>query len=251
MNVANFFYVGLAVLLGVILLWPRTPMPPAAMHILIEDSSTSTVEGCACLKERGRGKIVGATRPGEILALYTTGDSVSNHQPRLVWSQKIPYSGTVTGDKAKLSAEIEATLNELETACRAIPRTNESPLFESVKVVLDQIRPQCPPESRCDITMRTDLREEVNANLVQRFKAAKRGKPANVQPQPLDNAGISIAFTGVSEMAPTTKVKATERQGEGDIWKRLWKETFTHGEQVTFEPICAPPRLPPSARVTH
>lgn len=249
MNVSKLFFVVLVVLVGV-MLWPRKSIPPAT-HSFIDDSSLSTVDGCACLKEHGRSKIYGAIRHGEVMALYAIGDATTAYQPRLVWSKPIPFDQTVTGDKAKWHADVEAMLGELESACRTIPRTKESPLVEAVKVVLEQMRPQCPPESRCDITMLTDLREEVNVNFVKRFQAAKRGKLSGDLPLSLDNAGIAVAFTGVSETAPTTKVKADTRQGEGDIWQRLWKELFTHGEQVTFEPICAPPRLLSTARATH
>lgn len=224
-----------------------TPVPPPE-HIFIYDQSNSKIDGCACLTQEARRLVNNVKLNKEIISLYALGTAESGYKPKPIASFEIPKSDSVYKDRAKEKEQIENLITDLENKCKSIPRTNMTPLFQAVNTAVEQLKRKCSPKSGCSIFVQTDLEESIEPELLNAFKTVKGGKePLNLKS--IDNAGIFIAFAGISELVVSPKKNtdgkdknkdnSLDKMKDAEIWQKLWTRIFTHTDLIDFRPICS------------
>jgi hypothetical protein len=225
----------------------HTPVPPPE-HIFIYDQSTSKINGCTCLTQEARKLVNNVKLNKEIISLYALGTPESGYKPKPIASYEIPKNDSVYKDRTKEKEQIENLIADLENKCKAIPRTDTTPLFQAVNTAVEQLKRKCSPQSRCSIFVQTDLEESIEPQVLDAFKTVKGGKePLNLKS--IDNTGIFITFAGVSELVvspkkPTNgkdknKDKSLDKMKDAEIWQKLWTRILTHNDSIDFRPICS------------
>lgn len=217
---------------------------PPAHHSIILDQSDSKINGCGCIREYARQQFIKPHQKGEMLFFYVLGTPERGFQPRLVWSHEIPKDDRTMTDPETLKKQFDVLLNDLDSQCQAVPKITNTPLYEGVKRVIQQMQVHCKPGSNCTLYAQTDLEETVEPNLIQAFKTENRVGKSSSEIKQIENNGIQITFAGVSEIVIDTdndkiKGKTNTKLGNGEVWQTLWRRVFTDSDRVAFEPMCS------------
>lgn len=213
------------------------------VHAYLYDQSKSKIDGCSCLKEQARRQMDDPEAAGAKLLFFVLGTRESGYQPKVIATYEVPESHKVLDGRDEPARKKESILLDLEKKCQAVTRTDETPLFQGVKAVIEQMRAEgcVDAKSGCSLFAQTDLEDTVTLNRpVASGTEAKRASEVKV-PEKIDNTGISVTFSGVSEMVVTradSKGRALRKLDGNDRWRSIWTQVFTVPENVRFEPMC-------------
>lgn len=223
-------------------------------YSVLYDQSKSKVDGCSCLKEQARRILERSEAAGSTLMFFALGTPQSGYQPRLLATYKVPVSIKALERQSHIDQEKSRILNDLGSKCQAVPRSDVTPLFQGMKVVIEQMKSAgCRPGARCALIAQTDLEETVDSKVLQAFRGGHSKSNETTQPEVLDNQGIEVVFSGVSEVvvsdaggrrdaAKKLKDEATKKLNNGAKWQKIWVDIFSDRSLLRFEPMC--PRQP-------
>jgi hypothetical protein len=212
-------------------------------HALLYDQSRSKIDGCECLGNEAARLFHSAKTRGEIVDLYTLGTADNGYQAKFVASFPIPEHASLLGDRLQTAKVIDEWTKSIVSECRKIPRTNKTPLVVAVKIVLEQLRSKCSPQSFCSLFIQSDLEDDVSPEFAKAVKAEETGR--TIPTPTFDNTGIKVTFSGTSEIVTTlnkgqrsNKRRVFELLNGAEARKNVWLRMFTSPHLITFQPVC-------------
>ena len=219
----------------------------AAHFVVVRDLSDSVLSGCDCTAALVTKALsdphVGS---GSTVTVTATGDAESAGEPKLLTSIPVPVTrNALEGREAALKLR-EKVAGDIKAECDKRQQTKTSPIFIAVKRAVEHLRAAgCGQTADCAVFVQSDLEETSEPQI----KAAlNQGDSYKLQlPQPIDNGGIRIVFSGIAETAG--EVSGTDRRRRSlsplhnpqraDRIRAVWSALFTNPERLTFEPYCA------------
>src|ERR1051325_3072667 len=236
------------VLVLVVLHYNRPPAHDVHAAI-VYDRSKSPRDGCESIKELTEKSLslVEGRRANCTLRIFATGEKLTSYEPVNVALPFLPRkSGRILEGKNRFAEEKSKFLNNTYTQCSELNRTEQSPIYLSVKRAIEYLK-AIDPNGTSDLYLfvQSDLEENVEESIKSAIRASSKVK-GNL-PSPLDNSRVNITFCGYSETSsqyidirgqvkqgtPMRNAKSTDRLLE------VWPSLFTHPELVTFNPVCS------------
>jgi hypothetical protein len=183
--------------------------------------------------------------PGTSLIVLALGDASTANEPRLLGRYLIPANRTIMEGRNAGSRRRQGILDDLKRRCEELHPTMISPIFQSVKQAVVQLRRLgCGNGSDCKLWIDSDLEE----NVVPAIKAIldHPGSKRLTLPVRLDNEGIHVAFCGLAvttglildPLGHEIRKGRSHQPGYDDNLRRTWAALFTNPESVTFDPYC-------------
>jgi hypothetical protein len=182
------------------------------------------------------------------LTVMVLGDTATANEPWQLGRYSIPVTRKVLEGKTSNQQRLEELLGDIRNKCRAIQRTNISPIFLGVKQAVTDLRVHgCKESSHCRVFVDSDLEENVETSIREALDRPSKTKLA--LPALLDNRGIEISFCGLavtSGRSATLTGREARRvlprdPGRDDRLREVWRSLFTNPDGVSFEPYCPKP----------
>lgn len=215
---------------------------------LVEDPSLSHPEGCESLVGLAE-KALSADphSPGSTLTVLVIGDETTANEPWQLGTYSIPTTRKVLEGKAGNSRARQDVLRDILNKCRAVRRTNASPIFLGVKQAVADLRAKgCGETTHCRLLIDSDLEENVEPSVKKNLNGTIGKK--NVLPL-IENNGIEVTFCGLA----VTTGRLVDSSSKGfrnqpprtpareDQLREVWRSLFAQPETVMFEPYCPQP----------
>jgi hypothetical protein len=206
---------------------------PIAHFDIVKDPSRSVTDGCETLAGLAESIFAsGGISAKSTLNVLVVGDVATANEPKLLASYLIPFSTKVVEGRNANRHRQTYLIKDLVARCQAMPRTDTSPIFLTVKQAIADLRGRgCNAASHCELFVDSDLEENVELGIKSRLNAIDSKKPL---PATLDNSGIAISFCG---LAATSGRIARDPHRE-DRLKVTWRSLFLAQDLVSFKPYC-------------
>ena len=236
-----------AVLTLVVLHYSR-PIPREAHIVIVYDRSLSPRDGCDSIKTLADRAIVltEGRRAMCSIKIFATGEKATAYEPVTVGVPPLPKrTGRVLDGKNRFLEEKGRFLNDTYTRCGELGRTDQSPIFLSIKRAVEHLKALDSKGSDLYLFVKTDLEENIDPDIRNAIRESP-GKRSKL-PTPIDNSGITISFCGYSDTSSEyTDARGRTRQAtplrsakSADRLLEVWRSLFSHPELVTFTPICS------------
>jgi hypothetical protein len=224
--------------------------PVGAVHVaIIYDRSQSPQDGCnsiRALTEKGLSLMEGRRAECK-MKIFATGDKATAYEPVTIDLSHMPQkTGRVLEGKGRFLEEKDKFLNDTYSQCSAINRTEQSPVFLSVKRAVEYLKALDPKgTATLYLLVQSDLEENIEPDIKKALRASA-GSGSKL-PTSIDNSGINVSFCGYSETASQYKdAKGVARQAtpmrnakSADRLLEVWRSLFTHPELINFNPVCS------------
>lgn len=217
---------------------------PRAYAVVGPDTSLSVSMNCANIEQ-----VISALmkrqgmREGSTIAFFKIGDGPNDPEPKRLLELIVPGESENFYNRDQARKGYEKKVKELTAAirqsCEAIAPTKFSPILRMVTRSIEHLRTLCPKDGPCYATFKTDLVDDVDAQLAPVIAKAAKDPSIALPPElsgSIDNAGIQVAFCGAAEVRARKAGSATPPSPE--TLKRLWTGIFRHPELIFFEPFC-------------
>lgn len=202
------------------------------------DQSKSKIDGCDCLAEKFREQILAQDNAGATIYFLKLGTNERGYEPTLITSYDIPKNRRILEGRSKTERKKEEIVEDFRIKCREIERTDDTPLYQSIKRTLEFLKTKgCKPGAECEIYLQTDLAETIEP-IQQIAKKDSPRKTAQSSVRTLDNNGIKIRFIGFAEIVSKKVGKSKNDFKDREHWREIWQNLFTKPELIEFSPLC-------------
>lgn len=217
-----------------------------AHGVIIRDRSGSSLNGCDCTASLAD-RLIALPGMGErsTLTILATGNQASMYEPVFVAKHELPQNRSVIEGRADYVQKTKKIVADVRAECERITPTEVSPVFFAIKRGIEQLRSAgCGSGANCFLFIQSDGEETIHAEIKKALSSSARGEGAS--PAQIDNDHIRVVFSGVAEIAATSKsagrkaetaAKARDPR-RADRLRRVWTGMFTRPELISFEPYC-------------
>lgn len=212
---------------------------PAPAHFAIVFDRSLSRSGSSCYNIAGIAeKIIHSKNAGKgsRLHFFTTGNSKTAMEPKLVTDIEIPAQVRVMEGKGLIAEKQEAALKSIAGLCGGLHRTRRSPLLLAVSRAIEQLRSQgCGPERICSLYVSSDGVETEEKWFV---KAIKSGLAVKDKRQTtIDAENIDIHFCGLASVSGGGKGSGRSLKDTTHLVS-LWRSVFKDPHSLVFAPVC-------------